>query len=748
MEELKFSVDSALLSELGEKLVETVHVALVELIKNSNDADARLVTVSIIPSKKLNEGPEIQIADDGLGMTFDEVKKYWMRIATTNKLANNKSKIYGRAKTGAKGIGRFACRRLGNELKLITTALREDGLYDKTEVVFLWKKFTAGSEVTNITCDGKTETLKTAKTGTTLIITKAATDEWKIKGYDYLKRQVAVLAANHGIQRPGFEYDPGLNIILNAPTLEKGKPVKDLREELMSAGWGTLEGHVNASGHGVYDLSALGLENKKTTSTQIFRRLKNVKFKIGIFPTKPKTDFRNPKLLSKFNLEHILPQWGGVQVRYNGFRVYPFGEDDWLDIDKDRGRSLGKPINELFEFAQKLKGINPTRTLLAFLSMRSYMGAVDIDSQAIGFEMKASREGFVGSDAVAELKSFVRYGIEWATIYRDFYVTERTKKESEQARKQLEAVIRKPTNPEVVVEDAVSLIKKEIKNISTFVPRDQRQKVASTFSSATEAILKHDKTNKQELHHLRLIASTSTLLLIFSHEVKSLIGNLGSDSGDLEILEGKLSGNDAKIVNKMRKQLEETKGRFADLLNMTSVISVDSKTATPQRLALLDRIEKAKKCFARIVADYDIDLNIEVAANIIVGPVLEGELYAILLNTLSNSIKSVIAGNGERRIDFVAIKDAGRVLIKIKDTGIGIKKEHFNDVFVPFIADPDGRLYSKLAQRLNPEDKYIVGTGSGLGLSIVKEIIQVRKGKISFSDPVGIWKAILEIELP
>jgi hypothetical protein len=39
MTNLKFSVDSALLRELGEKLVETVQLALIELVKNSYDAE-------------------------------------------------------------------------------------------------------------------------------------------------------------------------------------------------------------------------------------------------------------------------------------------------------------------------------------------------------------------------------------------------------------------------------------------------------------------------------------------------------------------------------------------------------------------------------------------------------------------------------------------------------------------------------------------------------------------------------------
>lgn len=44
-QELKFTVDSALLRELGEKFVETVHLALSELVKNSYDADATEIEV-------------------------------------------------------------------------------------------------------------------------------------------------------------------------------------------------------------------------------------------------------------------------------------------------------------------------------------------------------------------------------------------------------------------------------------------------------------------------------------------------------------------------------------------------------------------------------------------------------------------------------------------------------------------------------------------------------------------------------
>src|ERR1700722_13772533 len=118
---LNFTVDSALLSELGEKLVESSHLALVELVKNSYDADASKVIVRF--QKNTKTGPTIEIEDNGVGMNHDEVKNYWMRIATTNKVESNISKVFGRIKTGEKGIGRFCCRRLGNNLRLENVSL-------------------------------------------------------------------------------------------------------------------------------------------------------------------------------------------------------------------------------------------------------------------------------------------------------------------------------------------------------------------------------------------------------------------------------------------------------------------------------------------------------------------------------------------------------------------------------------------------------------------------------------------------
>lgn len=748
-ERLRFTVDSALLRQLGEKLVETVHLALAELIKNAYDADASMVLVRFTQDEMGNN--EIHIIDDGVGMNFQEVKKYWMRIATSNKSEHNISRKYGRPKTGANGIGRFCCRRLGSRLKLITVGIGdskfEEGSpeFQKTEVEFPWENFESGKEVTEIECPGEQSVVTDGKTGTTLIIGDL-TGQWTLKGYNWLKRQLAVLAANRGVRRKGYEEDPGFNIMLEAPDLEGG--VRDIRDDLINAGWGTLTAHINNKHQAVCELEALGIGRKTMISNKTFPNLKDVKLKLGILVDSRK-QMRDTGVLSIDTLKGILPQWGGVQVRFHGFRVYPYGDDDWLQIDRDRGLRRRIPVEELYTFAQSLQGINPERVLLNMLSMRNYVGNVEIGPLAKGFDMKANREGFLESPAVDELRSFVRFAIEWSTIYRDYYIRAKAKEEADAAREHLEEVMDQKIEEGKRVERAVNFIQAEVDNIATLLPKKERKPFKKSVNTAVRVIIKHEESNREELSYLRLIASTSTLLLIFSHEVKSLLGMLETSKNTIQLMEEKLAGQKQKKLKKIREDLSNLKSRFRELLEMTSLVGIDSKREKPKQLVLRDRIARAVNVFQLIINSYDIIIEYDdVPNNIVIKSILEAELLAILLNILSNSIKSVIAAGGTKKIEISAARSIGKTIINIRDTGVRLDPARYEEVFVPFLADPDGNLYSSLDKMLNPEDKYIVGTGSGLGLSIVNEIVKARNGQISFKIPQKKWNNELEIILP
>ena len=81
-----FTVDAALLQELGERLIGRAHIALSELIKNSFDADAITCEICF-------EDDTITILDDGHGMSEKEFLDHWMRIGTTHKVALEKSRL-------------------------------------------------------------------------------------------------------------------------------------------------------------------------------------------------------------------------------------------------------------------------------------------------------------------------------------------------------------------------------------------------------------------------------------------------------------------------------------------------------------------------------------------------------------------------------------------------------------------------------------------------------------------------------
>jgi HSP90 family molecular chaperone len=105
-----FTIESRIIREFGERLVKHPEVALLELVKNSYDADARTCTVE-------HKYPAvITVSDNGHGMTLEEFQTGWMRIGTSAKEAKATSRTFKRSISGEKGIGRFAVRYLGRHL--------------------------------------------------------------------------------------------------------------------------------------------------------------------------------------------------------------------------------------------------------------------------------------------------------------------------------------------------------------------------------------------------------------------------------------------------------------------------------------------------------------------------------------------------------------------------------------------------------------------------------------------------------
>jgi signal transduction histidine kinase len=122
---------------LGDELISSEMVAVIELVKNAYDADATRVLVRLREPLEPDEGG-IDVMDDGHGMALDTVLGAYLEPATSFRRDNVRSEELGRAVTGEKGIGRFAVSRLANELELVS---RRPGEEAETRVLFDWRRF-------------------------------------------------------------------------------------------------------------------------------------------------------------------------------------------------------------------------------------------------------------------------------------------------------------------------------------------------------------------------------------------------------------------------------------------------------------------------------------------------------------------------------------------------------------------------------------------------------------------------------
>ena len=161
---ISFSVDAGLIDRLGRELVGKAETAVSELVKNAYDADAKNVEVNFINS--LWSGGTLKIIDDGLGMTYDQLKLGFMTISSSDKVHNPLSKRFGRNRAGKKGIGRFATQRLGKKLIIITQTLETE---QALKVTVNWDEYKIDQDITSIV--NQIEYLPKQKPeGTTLII--------------------------------------------------------------------------------------------------------------------------------------------------------------------------------------------------------------------------------------------------------------------------------------------------------------------------------------------------------------------------------------------------------------------------------------------------------------------------------------------------------------------------------------------------------------------------------------------------
>ena len=106
-EHLRFAPD--ILSRLGEELIPHPDQGMIELVRNSYDADAVNCTVELIDTQQ--PGGTLRIIDDGIGMASHAIVSGWLVVGRSTKSEGKRTKRFRRLPVGPRSstIGAGCC---------------------------------------------------------------------------------------------------------------------------------------------------------------------------------------------------------------------------------------------------------------------------------------------------------------------------------------------------------------------------------------------------------------------------------------------------------------------------------------------------------------------------------------------------------------------------------------------------------------------------------------------------------------
>ena len=726
---VKFSVDSSLLFQLGEQLVAKPSVALSELVKNAYDADATKVVVTFKDIGK--PGGTIRVEDDGHGMTFEEMRDAWMRIATDLKKRNPASRFYHRPLAGAKGIGRFAARRLGSKLTLQSTAEREDGTKEKVVATFDWEnRFLPGQDLVGVPVSYARHAVgQDATTGVSLII-EGARDSWTQEELASLRNDLFSLQSpfpdlvkSKPVKSKKHSPDPGFNIeLVIEDSGELEKLSGGLGQTFLKAAWAQLDGRVDQNGKAHYKITVrrTGKRDTLIDNSNNYAGLENARFRIFFFVYK--SEYFEEFDFGVRDAQRKGREEGGVRIYLDKFRVFPYGDpgDDWLQLDQYAAKNISiataiSPSQKVMDMAASIPG----RPYLLIPKNQQVFGVVAISqTEHAEVEINVSRERLIETPTVIRLRRFVQNGIYWMTLKYAAFVAEQSAGRQK---------VRTRTVPEII-EDAKTTIVAQ-----TEIPDDRRQLIIWSLEQAREQAIEEEEERISEISMLRILASAGTTLMLMNHQLQALLGAISQTEQDLVRLRPEIQERLHDRYNDIVAQVSEWHEMMKLQVSQLGFLLSPEGRERRKRHPVHKIVEDVRKPMLYYMNKYGVTFENKVPKSLRTPPIYKAELYAVLINILSNALKAVY-GRPERYVAIEAERSGNTLFIRMMDTGVGLPVERREIVFKPFKTD----------SLPNP----VLGIGTGLGLKVVRDILELYAGTARFIDVEEPWKTCIEIILP
>ncbi|MPL95777.1 hypothetical protein SDC9_41949 [bioreactor metagenome] len=680
MGEFIFKPKARIIKTIGEELISNDNVAIVELVKNSYDAESQIVEISFnglikerSEGKKLKryidkESASIIIFDEGKGMDFPTIETAWMEPATNfkKKIENKNS---NRKFTGEKGIGRFASAKLASRLELITK--QKDS--DEIVVKFNWDDFSDEDRyLENIYINWEIRKPIEIKNSGTILKLINLNNDWD---EDKLRDLRVTLSR---LLNPIVPIEDFL-ISLNVP--------KGIDENLD----GTIERPETLNKPDYYIKGVID-ENGRPNNFTFFSKVVNneevLKFSEKEFLLKDPIreslagkfsfEFRiwNRDDLNKLskevnstvkNVRKDLDDLSGISIYRDNVRVLPYGNknNDWARLDIRR-------VN------------NPTLRL----SNNQIVGYISIglDSNPL-LKDQSNREGIVEGQALEDLKEFIKLIMN----------------EVEQRRYN-----ERPRENEKTISQKSLFEKFSLHSLTTLV-----KEKAPENKNIIEALEKKELEIKDGISKVQEVISRYRRLTTLGQLIDAVVHDGGNYLNKIDI--------QANLIIKAFKNNELNRNELFEYINNIQNIRKDfaqlfrriepfggRKRGRPKNIILEEII---KNQFLLYHTDFErLSISFEISETRNNVTMDEAEVGIIFMNLIQNSIYWLENVGTERKIVVhVGRSNSEELFVIFSDSGPGIKNGIEDNIFEPYYSTkPDG---------------------IGLGLAIVGELVSEYNGE-------------------
>lgn len=706
-----FQPYARLMNILGDQLITDKKVAVIEIVKNSYDADAQNVEIRFQNFQNfdknyltIEEEPYIEILDNGSGMTLETIKESWLRPATPNKFqkkSNNQDRTArGRIIQGEKGIGRFAIHKLGETIEVFTKFKNCNEIkiemdfaeYDPEDAnlfnVDKYKEYKLLEEVYNTWYENDSPEKILTEQGTLIRIFNLR-ESWQRKDihelYKSIQRLIAPVDENAEKLDITFIQDFNVKLFVNGELYDAQEVVtfKDVIERAQFKMIG------NVSEDGILDFNYISTApnrniNKKINLLNLDELSKNNYISYAI-----KSGFENNRLpisggfsftfyafdlakpdktILNNDIKNFIKD-NFVFVLRDGMRVYPYGEKgiDWLNLDK---------LRSTYRAGQ-------------FISYNDLTGFVYISQKGNPLLKDSSnRQGIMDNNgALVDFKNLVTA------------VTEIFNTEIKIDKNKLQLLRNKSYS------QSTDMVQKAFTALKITLEKTDNREILEKANSFLKTVESQNNLIKERMETVEDLAGLGMAVEKASHDSLAQLSRMRINIKDFR---QKVSANtfDNKSLIELLDELDENLNFVYEEMQIIQPLFKQQRKAVID-VSIGENIQKVIKYFRRDIENkinvkIDQDEDLKIKTN-------NGLILQILINLIDNAIYwlNQVDSNDKK----ISIKiDSLNETVQIADNGPGIREDVMPLVFNEFFS--------------------LKSSGRGLGLYIVREILLRINGEI------------------